>query len=131
MEGLILEILAEASRHPGSAAGRKPPAWLRSAREMLHDRFTESLSLDDMAAASGVHPTHLARMFRRHHQCSVGDYLRRLRIEWACHALAATDTPLSEIAAAAGFCDQSHFSTAFKRHTGSTPSEYRRIFRPR
>jgi AraC family transcriptional regulator len=131
MEGLLLEILAEASRDPGSAAGRKPPAWLHCAREMLHDRFADSLSLDDVAAAAGVHPTHLARVFRRHYRCTVGDYLRRLRIQWACHELAAGDTPLSEIAATAGFCDQSHFSTAFKRHTGNTPTGYRRIFRPR
>src|SRR5262249_801577 len=92
MAGLILEILAEASRHSTRAAGRKPPGWLRSARELLHVRFMESLSLDEIAAAVGVHPTHLARVFRQHHRCTVGDYLRGLRIEWACRELAATDT---------------------------------------
>jgi AraC family transcriptional regulator len=131
MEGLTLEILAEASRHPTSTAERKAPGWLRRAREVLHDRFTESLSLDEIASAVGVHPTHLARVFRRHHHCTIGDYLRGLRIEWARHELSASDAPLIEIAATAGYCDQSHFSTAFKRHTGMTPSEYRRIFRPR
>jgi AraC family transcriptional regulator len=131
MEGLTLEILAEISRHPVSAAERRPPGWLRRAKELLHDRFTESLSLDDIAEAVGVHPTHLARVFRRHHHCTIGDYLRSLRIERARHALSTSDTPLIEIAGTAGYSDQSHFSTAFKRHTGITPSEYRRIFRPR
>jgi AraC family transcriptional regulator len=131
MEGLTLEILAEISRHPASAAERRPPGWLRRAKDLLHDRFTESLSLDEIAAAVGVHPTHLARVFRQHFRCTIGGYLRGLRIEQARHELSASDTPLIEIATTVGYCDQSHFSTAFKRHTGMTPSEYRRIFRPR
>jgi AraC family transcriptional regulator len=131
LEGLTLEILTELSRHPMSAADRRPPAWLRQARDLLHDRFTECLSLGEIAEAVGVHPTHLARVFRQHYRCTIGDYLRGLRIEQACHELSASDTPLIEIAAGAGYCDQSHFSTAFRRHTGMTPSEYRRNFRPR
>jgi AraC family transcriptional regulator len=131
MEGLTLEILAELSRRPASAAERRPPGWLRRAKELLHDRFTESLSLDEIAAAAGVHPTHLARVFRRHYHCTIGDYLRGLRIDQARHELATSDTPLIEIAIRAGYCDQSHFSTAFQRHVGMTPTEYRRIFRPR
>jgi AraC family transcriptional regulator len=131
LEGLTLEILAEASRQPLSAAERRPPGWLRRAKDLLHDRFTENLSLDDIAAAAGVHPTHLARAFRRHYHCTIGDYLRGLRIEWARHELSTSDIPLIEIAVNSGYCDQSHFSTAFKRHIGMTPTEYRRIFRPR
>jgi AraC family transcriptional regulator len=130
LEGLTLEMLAEASRQP-IAAERKPPGWLRRARELLHDRFTESLSLDDVARAVGVHPTHLARVFRQHYRCAVGDYLRGLRIERARNELSTSDAPLVEIAVAAGFCDQSHFATAFRRHTGMTPTEYRRTFRLR
>jgi AraC family transcriptional regulator len=131
LEGLTLEILAEVSRHCVGVPERRPPAWLRRARDLLHDRFTESLSLDDIAQAVGVHPAHLARVFRRHYHRTIGDYLRGLRIDRARHELSATEAPLIEIAATAGYCDQSHFSTAFRRHTGMTPSEYRRIFRSR
>jgi AraC family transcriptional regulator len=131
MEGLTLEILAELSRQPERAGERKPPLWLRRVRELLYDQFSESLSLDEIAGVAGVHPTHLARVFRRHYHCTVGDYLRGLRIDRARHELSASDTPLIEIAANAGYCDQSHFSTAFRRHTGMTPSEDRCLFRPR
>src|SRR2546422_865916 len=61
LEGLTLEILAEVSRHPVSAAERRPPGWLRRVKELLHDRFTEGPSLDDIARTVGVHPTHLDR----------------------------------------------------------------------
>jgi AraC family transcriptional regulator len=73
-----------------------------------------------------VHPITLARGFRAVYGCSVGTYLRRLRVELAGRWLVETDLPLAEIALAAGFCDQSHFSNLFRRTVGVTPSHYRR-----
>ena len=69
--------------------------------------------------------TLLAREFRRRFGCSIGDYVRRLRIEFACRELAISDVPLYEIAFAAGFSDHSHFARTFKRATGMTPGAYR------
>jgi len=72
-----------------------------------------------------VHPVHLARTFRRVHQITFAGYVRHVRIEFARRELAALESPLGDIAVAAGFCDQSHFSRLFKRYTGLTPAEYR------
>ena len=130
VEGLALEIMAEASR--GCApAERGPTPWLEQSRELLHERFAETLSLADVAREVRVHPVHLARAFRRHYHRTVGEYVRHLRVEFARRELSATGMPLSEIALRAGFSSQSHFSTVFKRHTGMTPVEYRAAFRPR
>ena len=71
-----------------------------------------------------MHPVHLARTFRRVYQTTFAAYVRDLRIECARRELAGR-APLSDIAALAGFADQSHFSRLFKQHTGLTPSEYR------
>jgi AraC family transcriptional regulator len=131
VEGLALEILAEASRRRTHILERSPPRWLREAREFLQEHFTESLSLNEVAAAAGVHPAHLARVFRQQYRCTVGDYVRQRRIEFACRALATSNTPLGEIALAAGFSDQSHFSRIFRRVMGLTPAEFRRISRAR
>src|SRR5262249_17236922 len=103
MEGLALEILAETCRHRAPSPDRTPPRWLLRARELLHARFAEKLSLDEIAAAAGVHPMHFARVFRGHFGCTAGDYLRRLRVESACRQLASSNTPLSEVALSAGF----------------------------
>jgi AraC family transcriptional regulator len=84
-----------------------------------------------LAAAVGVHPVHLARVFRKFHACSVGDYVRQLRIEYASRQLATTDQPLANIALAAGFADQSHFSRTFKQHTRMLPTEFRKLLRER
>ncbi|HLL75440.1 MAG TPA: AraC family transcriptional regulator [Pyrinomonadaceae bacterium] len=127
LEGMALELLGRAARLRAEG-GPKPPRWLRRAREMVHDRRDESVPVGEIAEAVGVHPVHLARAFRRHYGATVGEYARRLRVEHARRQLAATDLPLSRIATAAGFYDQSHFSRTFKRATGVSPAEYRRLF---
>jgi AraC-like DNA-binding protein len=53
-----------------------------------------NLSLSFIAQSVGVHPVHLAHSFRRYYRCSVGEYVRRLRIGFACRQLSKTDTPL-------------------------------------
>ena len=83
-------------------------------------------SLAELAAGVGVHPVTLARAFRRTFGCTIGEYLRRLRIERAAEQLATGTQPLAEIALAAGFADQSHFSNVFRRRVGMSPSAYRR-----
>jgi AraC family transcriptional regulator len=60
---------------------------------------------------------------------SVGDYVRRLRLEWAANELATSELPLADVAIGAGFVDQSHFTRAFKRHTGVTPGRFRALLR--
>jgi AraC family transcriptional regulator len=123
---VAFELLAELFRIGETALSRRPPGWLRIVRDLLHDRFQEELSLEEIAAAAGVHPAHLARVFRSHHGCSVGDYLRGLRVEFACRQLSSTDAALIDVALSAGFADQSHFTRCFKQATGLTPGQFRR-----
>jgi AraC family transcriptional regulator len=131
MEGLALELMAEIARRPTAVTERTPPRWLHQARDLLQARFAGSPSLDEIAAAVGVHPAHLARVFRQQYGCTMGDYLRRLRVEFACREMTAGDSPLIEIALAAGFADQSHFTKTFKSLVGMTPSEFLRHCRVR
>jgi AraC family transcriptional regulator len=131
MEGLILEVLVEASRSVVEEPAAPRPRWLRQAHELLHDRFREPLTLSSVARAVGIHPSHLARTFRKHYRWSIGDYVRRLRIERASRELSDTSIPLAEISLGLGFFDQSHFSRVFKGHTGLTPAQFRAASRAR
>jgi AraC family transcriptional regulator len=131
VEGVVLEILAMATRHTVKKHGRVVPHWLRQVRDLLHERFADHLTSEQIAQTAGVHPTHLMRAFRQVHGCTLGEYVRRLRTDFACRRLAASDVPLVDIALSAGFCDQGHFTKAFKRATGLTPSEYRKAARAR
>jgi AraC family transcriptional regulator len=125
IEGLVLEMLGLAIRAQAPTGGISP-RWLRVVRDALHAGFREPPSLVELAAQAGVHLAHLTRAFRRQFGCSVGEYARRLRVDYACRRIAETDDPLSVIAADAGFADQSHLTRLVRRHTGHTPGVLRR-----
>jgi AraC family transcriptional regulator len=125
LEGLTLELLGHLARRRAKASSSIVPRWLREAQELLHESFAERLGLSTLAESAGIDPSHFARAFRRWFGCSVGEYVRRLRLQYAAEQLAASKRPLAEVALAAGFYDQSHFTNAFKLHMGLTPAEYR------
>lgn len=126
LEALGLELLGSLERNcPRDGPAR--PGWLLRSREMLDDRFTEDLSIADIARGVGVHPVHLARAFRRHFRCTPGEFARYRRLERAAALLARSRQPLADIALSCGFADQSHLTRAFAHGLGVAPAEYRRL----
>jgi AraC family transcriptional regulator len=124
IEALTLEMLVQATRLD-VVQDHNPPRWLQQAREVIHEQFLESLSLSSVAELVGVHAAHLAKMFRKHYGCTLGDYVRRLRLDYASQLLARSERTLTTIALAAGFYDQSHFAHLFKLRFGVTPGVFR------
>ena len=127
VEGLVSELLAELVRTPS----RRPDAglrWLTRARDLLHDEPGPQ-SLSDLAHRIGLHPIYIARAFRARFGCAVGEYVRSLRVERARRLLHHTRLPLSEIAARAGYSDQSHMTRDFRRAFDQSPAVYRRLTR--
>jgi AraC family transcriptional regulator len=119
-EGLILEGLGRLERIRAFSTAR--PRWLDEVLSLAR----QQQSLGVIARAIGRHPSHVAREFRRHEGVSVGEYARRCRLELAARRLRSGEEPIAAVALTAGFCDQSHFSNAFRRLFGMTPGEYRR-----
>lgn len=118
----LFDLLDSAQTSPADADA---PAWLRRVRDRLHATPLHGHGLAELALEAGVHPSHLARAFRRWQGRSIGDYVRRLRVDAALAMLAAGGASLSEIALEHGFADQAHFSRVVKRLTGSTPRAYK------
>ena len=125
VEALVLELVVALARREQPAA----PAWLGRVLERLADAPAEPIDLAALARLAGVHRAHLARAFRRHVGHSIGEHLRRRRVDAACAALRETATPIATIALACGFCDQSHLDRVFKRLLAVTPRDYRRLHR--
>jgi len=125
-----LEIVAEISRSSRKVHDCQPTTRIELVKELIHSHLQEPLTLSALAKHVGMHPVYLAQAFRKVCGCTVGEYVRRLRIEFACRELTDPNNTISEIAAAAGFFDQSHFTRTFKRLLGVTPAEFRKQLRP-
>jgi AraC family transcriptional regulator len=122
IEALAIEVIVGVSRRQPARVESRP---VERARRFVEHEFASSLSLSGIAAAAGVHPVHLARLFRAAHGCTVGEYIRRVRVAFVRQQLAASDRPIAEIALVAGFSDQSQLTRSFKRVTGQTPAAFR------
>ncbi len=130
IEGLVLEMLGIVARGESDQREREP-AWLTRVIERLHTDFDRHLTLERLARGAGVDPVRLSRVFRRRMGVPVGEYVLRLRVSWVEARLRDPDTSLAQIAAAAGFVDQSHMTRVFRRITGRTPGNARGLRRAR
>lgn len=106
------------------------PRWFRQVKERLHEDFREPLRMRDLARDAGVHPVHLARVFRKLENRTPGGYQQRLQVRAACELLRNPEWPLAVIAAECGFADQSHFTRVFRRMAGTTPARFRKAVSP-
>jgi AraC family transcriptional regulator len=130
MEEAIV-LLCQAARGAYARGLFEPHRRLDRCVEYLDAHLTEVHRLADVARVAGVHPMHLAKLFRRRFDCSMGEYLRRRRIAWACGELARRERTITEIAHHAGFADHAHFTRTFVRVAGCTPRWYRTRFTSR
>lgn len=126
IEGLVLEMVAAASRSEDRVEHHVPPA-IRRVRELLEARFAEMLPINDLAAAVDRHPVYVATAFRRAYGETIGAYVRRLRVAHVRQELQSTRRPIADIALGAGFASQSHMTRTFRRITGTTPAAYRML----
>ena len=124
LEALTLEVITDLLRAT-SRVRLRPPAWLQKVRDFLQSSLPGQTTLQAIANEVGVHPAHIARVFRRQCGCSVGDFLRNQQVVEAANRLTASDESLASIAYALGFADQSHFTRVFKEFKGATPRQYR------
>jgi AraC family transcriptional regulator len=107
-----------------TATARTERASLR-AREYLSAHFREKFSLSDVASAVAASPFHLSRSFRARYGTTLFAQRERLRIAAALRQLTKTKSDLAELALNLGYNSHSHFSAAFARAVGCTPSAWR------
>ncbi len=124
--GQVVLMRVLALRPSASRAGKLPKWRLRRVQDHLAANLAEPISLTDLADAAGLSRMHFAAQFRAATGCRPHDYILQYRIEQAKQMLTGTDMTLVDVALSVGFQTQSHFSTVFKRLTGSTPARWQR-----
>jgi AraC family transcriptional regulator len=115
-------------REINSAQGGMAPFKLRKALGFIAENleFKEDLSLEKVASEVGMSYFHFSRTFKQSMGVSPNNYIVARRVELAKKLLAQSDSPIVDIALQAGFANQSHFTTMFRRLTGTTPKTFRR-----
>ena len=137
--GLLLMVLAQILRRSAPVAPEAKEVTLRGpgdrvAKVLQHmaEHFAEPLTLEDLAAVVGLHPTYFSNSFRKATGLAPMTFLQRFRVERAKGMLASTDLAVMEVAPRVGFQDPYHFSRVFKKLTGSSPREFQQsVRRPR
>jgi AraC family transcriptional regulator len=94
-------------------------------REYVEAHLEKNISLLMLASTAGLSMSHFARAFKQSQGVPPHEYLVRCRVRRVQELLVTTDLPLSEIARASGFSDQSHCTRRFREQVGITPSNYR------
>jgi len=127
MVSRYFHLLAQSRLTDGQPRRIALPRWrLQRVREHVQQHLGQTITLSEMAAAASLSPMHFAAQFRIATGQRPHDYLLACRIDRAKTLLATTERALIDIALDVGFCTQAHFTTVFKRFTGTTPSLWRR-----
>jgi len=107
---------------PDSQRGGLSPAMKHRVCDFIESNLSEKISLDSLSIMAGLSPHHFARAFQQSLGMPPHRYLLRRRLEHVERMLRDTQLPLSHIALAVGFSDQSHLNRHFRRLTGMSPS---------
>jgi len=126
VESLLVSALSFLKGQLSEKKFARPP-WIKIVDEMLHSCDIETISLKQLAASAGIHPVHLCRDFRKYYHCTLGEYIRKIKIEKALSQFTIKNKSLTDIAFECGFADQSHFIRCFKQINRLTPLQYRKI----
>jgi len=110
---------------PEPSRGGLSPAVTRRVCDYIEGHLDEKMRLDGLAALAGLSTDHFARAFHQSVGMPPHTYLLRRRLEHVEHMLRETHAPLSEIALATGFSDQSHLARHFRRWAGMSPRQVR------
>ncbi|MFE2888923.1 AraC family transcriptional regulator [Streptomyces sp. NPDC059272] len=123
-----LSLIAErlhAHLRPSTAPIPFAPTLARDLRELLDERVTEGIALDEAARLVHAHPTHLVRAFSGAYGIAPHQYLMSRRVDHA-RRLLLEGRPPGEVATVTGFYDQSHLTRHFRKLVGVTPGRYSR-----
>lgn len=123
-EHLLLEVFNSFLK---KREGKKMPEWAKELKELIQDHIDTNLNLKELSRDLDINPSYLSREFSKHFgNLTFGEYIRTQRIEKAIELMQDPSYSLTHIAYLTGFSDQSHFTRIFKKHTGSSPSQYRK-----
>lgn len=123
---LLLQQLIEGPRRSRKKC-KTPPGWALQLKQLLNDEYATTFELQSLSDILGLHPVTISRYFPLYFGCTLGEYLKGIKIGRSLKLIRENSLSLTEIAYSCGFADQAHFTRTFKAYTGHLPKEYRKI----
>lgn len=102
-----------------------PPLLITRALAFMRENLHRDITRDETARHAGISPSHFSRLLKERTGRSFTELLRQSRVDLACDLLSGSELPLTDVAAACGFCDQSYFTRVFQEVKGVTPRVFR------
>ena len=102
---------------------------VQKVKQYINDHYNEAITLSDMASLVGMSPAAFSRFFRLRTGRTLSDYIVDIRLGNAARALVDTSRNISEICYECGFNNLSNFNRTFKAKRGSTPREFREMYK--
>ena len=124
--GVLLTLLMEQSWHPESVTVSRKRMELVEIKNYLDERYTERVTLDDLAEHFFINKFYLSKIFKETYGTTVNNYLISKRITRAKQLLRFTDMTVDEVGVAVGMGDANYFSRMFRKVEGISPMEYRK-----
>lgn len=121
-ESHVMKVLKEQSRRNEQGTAHV----IIEITQYIGQNLTNDLSLNQIARQFHFNASYLSSIFRRYMGIGLKEYIIKERIEKAKYLLNNTDLKVSQIALQCGYEDNSYFVQLFKRHTGLSPSQYRK-----
>jgi AraC-like DNA-binding protein len=112
---------------PSRARGGLAPAALRRIRDYVDSHLEQNIDLESLAATAELSLFHFARTFKQSEGTTPHAFVLERRLARARELLTQTDLPLSEVAFAVGFADQSHLTRRFRQVIGVSPGQFRKL----
>lgn len=102
---------------------------VQKVKQYINDHYAEPLRLKDLASLAGMSPVAFSRFFRVRTNRTLSDYIADIRLGFAARMLVDTTRNISEICYECGFNNLSNFNRMFKAKRGSTPREFREMYK--
>ena len=127
----LIEIIVKIFRYAPETSRRdtsiKNSELVQKAIEYMKKNYRTEITLSDLAMRSFISKNYFSKMFKEVTGTNVSDYIQYLRTEQACSLLRSTNRKVTDIAEQAGFSDIKFFYEVFRKITGKTPGNYRKI----
>jgi RpiB/LacA/LacB family sugar-phosphate isomerase len=114
---------------PVEVLGGLPPRRLQRVLSHIRENLCRDVSVAELAELVSMSQCYFAKLFKMSTGTTPHQYIMRQRVQHAQEVLCETQTPLAEVASAAGFQTQSYFTSVFRRQVGATPKTYRETHR--